>query len=547
MKRSRQHRETENLSKGDHAGYLVYALLGIVVLAICALRYRLLDFPLERDEGGFSYMAKLILQGIPPYTQAYDFKPPGLYLMYAVFLAFFGQTAGGVHTGLLVMNAGTMIMLFLLARKWLTSVGALIAVAVYGILSLGSSVLGFAAHATHFVVFWMLLGYLLLTISIENGRKSVLFLSGIALGLAVLMKQPGLMFLVPPILVTILPGSWRRFGFGESLRREGALIAGAFVPVFLAGTWLAITGAFRQFVFWTYQYGTEFGTRMSLPEALTQFTVSFPQILGNFTLAWVLAGVGLLILFADRRMKQWRFLLVLFALFSFAAVGLGFEFRSHYFVMLLPAVGIFAGYSVEALVTRFLKQQSATLARTIAFIIPAFVLGYGVVADWNYFFLGDLKALSRQKYFPNLFADSPAIADFIRSRTNETDRVAVLGSEPQILFLADRMSASGYLFMYFFMEPHENSLQMQKEMIGEVERASPKMIVYINQQFSWGTRPKSERHIFTWASEYIKNNYQLAGIVDVFSPTQVKYVWGEDAKTYPRLQSAAALVFQRPP
>ena len=42
-------------------------LLVLLAVVIC-VRIRLLDFPLERDEGEYAYAGQLILQGIPPYT-----------------------------------------------------------------------------------------------------------------------------------------------------------------------------------------------------------------------------------------------------------------------------------------------------------------------------------------------------------------------------------------------------------------------------------------------------------------------------------------------
>ena len=43
----------------------------LAVLALVAVaRLRLLNFPLERDEGEYAYAGQLMLQGIPPYELA---------------------------------------------------------------------------------------------------------------------------------------------------------------------------------------------------------------------------------------------------------------------------------------------------------------------------------------------------------------------------------------------------------------------------------------------------------------------------------------------
>jgi hypothetical protein len=98
-----------------HGGLFQWLSLLFLVLSLLVavgVRIRLLDLPLERDEGEFAYIGQLILAGIPPYQQVYDFKMPGLYLAYAAMMSVFGQTSAGIHLGLLVVNLATLAVLF---------------------------------------------------------------------------------------------------------------------------------------------------------------------------------------------------------------------------------------------------------------------------------------------------------------------------------------------------------------------------------------------------------------------------------------------------
>src|SRR5260221_5440849 len=119
---------------------------------VAAVRFRMMDMPLERDEGEYAYSGQLILQGIPPYKLAYNLKFPGIYAAYALMMLLFGQTAAGIHLGLLVVNAASIILMFFLGRRLLDLNGGLVAAATFALLSLSVSVLGLAAHASHFVV-----------------------------------------------------------------------------------------------------------------------------------------------------------------------------------------------------------------------------------------------------------------------------------------------------------------------------------------------------------------------------------------------------------
>src|SRR5882672_6184461 len=93
------------------------ALVILAVLVAATVRIRLLDVPLERDEGEYAYAGQLILQGIPPYSLAYNMKFPGTYASYAAIMSIFGQTITGIHLGLLLVNAATVILIFLLGRQ----------------------------------------------------------------------------------------------------------------------------------------------------------------------------------------------------------------------------------------------------------------------------------------------------------------------------------------------------------------------------------------------------------------------------------------------
>ena len=44
--------------------------LGLAALVVAAIRLRIADVPLERDEGEYAYFAQLLLQGVAPWAEA---------------------------------------------------------------------------------------------------------------------------------------------------------------------------------------------------------------------------------------------------------------------------------------------------------------------------------------------------------------------------------------------------------------------------------------------------------------------------------------------
>jgi hypothetical protein len=101
----------------------------------------------------------------------------------------------------------------------------------------------------------------------------------------------------------------------------------------------------------------------------------------------------------------------------------------------------------------------------------------------------------------------------VRQRTKPDDQIAVLGSEPEIYFYADRRSATGYIYTYPLMEPHKYAPQMQREMMREIEQRNPKFVIFVAVSVSWLVGPESDRGIFNWAHEYCTKNYAPVGLV----------------------------------
>ena len=60
-----------------------------------------------------------------------------------------------------------------------------------------------------------------------------------------------------------------------------------------------------------------------------------------------------------------------------------------------------------------------------------------------------------------------AVAKYLNSNTSPDDKIAVLGSEPEIFFLSHRRSASGYVCLYSLTEPQPLAPQMQKNSLTE--------------------------------------------------------------------------------
>ncbi|MGC1454185.1 MAG: hypothetical protein WA946_03240, partial [Nitrospirota bacterium] len=67
QKTPQEHRISNSENPGSLSSLKILLLLSTILLFVVIVRARLLDVPLERDEGEYAYMGQLLIQGIPPY------------------------------------------------------------------------------------------------------------------------------------------------------------------------------------------------------------------------------------------------------------------------------------------------------------------------------------------------------------------------------------------------------------------------------------------------------------------------------------------------
>jgi hypothetical protein len=600
-----------------HRAWLVMALL---LLLVGVVRFRLRDMPLERDEGEFAYVGQLLLQGIPPYQLAYSMKFPGIYGAYALVMLVFGQTAAGIHAGLLIVNLTSIILVFWLGQRLLDLNGGLVAATTFALLSSSVAVLGLAAHASHFVVLAALGGTLLLLRAVGAGSDRGLshlglcFGSGALFGVALLIKQPAILWAMFGMLYL----AWSEFGLpvrnllserrrGSPARRgrhhrarlqrraneprfavqlgeaeaplprpsplgegrEGIADSpstsprspmaqawkkglvrcacyglGLTTPLLLMCLLLWRAGVFDRFVFWTFTYANEYVALRPLFKIPTEhFRSTLGVVVGSNLVLWLLAVLGMLLLWWDERLRSRRLFLCGFAIVSLMAVCPGWYLRQHYFVFALPAVALLTAVAVNRglYLLRHDRTIELFLALAIVGLFPVGLVTTLVGSAPVWFALGPVAAC-REVYPFQMFAENAELAEFIRENSRPDARIAVLGSEPEICFYARRHSATGYIYVYPLMEPHKYAMRMQEEMIREIEAARPEFLVFVKVQYSWAMWPESQKIILDWYAEYTRANYDLVKMVkDPIEPTP------EQLRVEPGLTPGLLLLYQRKP
>src|SRR5262245_56109462 len=297
--------------------------LAIIVFGlVLAIRIRLLEIPLERDEGEYAYAGQLILQGIPPYKLAYNMKFPGTYAAYAALMASFGETIVGVHIGLLLINAASIVVIFFIGWRLFGLPAGVAAATTYGVVSLSPSVLGLAAHASQFAMLPVLGGTLLLLLDRSDQRGfGRVFASGVLFGIGVLMKQPAALFILFGATSILCNDIRRRATFKTIALRISIFGAGAIIPFGLTCLILWQAGVFERFWFWTVNYAAEYGTRIPLGAAPSIFAAMCGSVIRSGWALWILAGLGVVGGFWNKRSRGGAVFLVTLLAVSLLALS----------------------------------------------------------------------------------------------------------------------------------------------------------------------------------------------------------------------------------
>jgi hypothetical protein len=258
------------------------------------------------------------------------------------------------------------------------------------------------------------------------------------------------------------------------------------------------------------------------------------------------AGIGLGALPGSRdHPPSTRAFLLGFSLFSFLAVCPGYHFRPHHFILLLPAISLLCGVAVRSGARLLPAATAPALARSLPVLVFVGAVLYSLGQQREFLFHASPQDVARQLYFPNPFPESVVIGNYLRTNSRAEDRIAVVGSEPQVYFLSGRRSATGYIYTYGLMEFQAYAGRMQEEMIEEIESAAPEFVVFVRIAQSWLQRGESEALIFTWARAYVPAHYQRVGVVEMFPGRPTEYRWDEEARTRDPESADYLLVYRR--
>jgi len=484
------------------------AVLLASIAAFVLVRVPLLSVPLERDEGEYAYIAQRMLEGEIPYRDAFDQKPPATFFVYAAALSLFGNSVEGIHLFLYVWTAATALVLFACVRRRDGPLAAAFATLLFSLLSADPKLTGNAANTELFMLLPMVASIYCLIRALEFPASMRWWvMSGALAATACWFKQVA----VTNAVFVAAVAAWH---FARPATRDFATLSRAWIglaggaalasaPVLVG---FAAVGAWRQFADAVLWHNFRYSQSVGFIEGFDVLAHRLSEQAPSQGVCWGLAVLGLIVVRRSRNSA--RRLWLGWWIASAVGVSVGFYFRPHYFFQALPALvalaGCFLGVTGERLLVRGGVPAGLALALLISIAaVPPIVANRAILGA------NDPVAISRSIYGMNPFPESVEIGSYIRRTSEPDDRVFIVGSEPQILFHAERASATRYIFFYPLTGSFPDVLERQREVMADVYAARPLYVVWVNLRSSLMRGNGTEPHVFDESKELLAREYLL--------------------------------------
>jgi hypothetical protein len=511
---------TDDLGAAFGARWLWAAPVLVALLLSPTLLY-----PFARDQAVFTYVGKVIAEGGMPYRDAWDLKPPGIYLAYA---ALWRLSGGDAFTIMAVTRVAdvliaclTGVQLALLGSRLGSRWTGIAAAGWYAALYLQETYWGMA-QAESWANPLILLAVLALWNSEASTRIAHTALAGVALGIAACVKPTALLSVVPFLFAIAAPG-----GRIASGRRLLILLAmcGA-MSVGLVVLWLKAGGAWEAFVDIQQGFVAPY-SRLHAPDVWKRIQNVFGYTLGWSRDHWAPVALAIAGGVWSRKGPTRSLRHHVAAALGFAWLGVCIQnkYFGYHWQPVLPFLALLAAVGTGAVFERLYPLVD----RRWAVITPlawALTVAGGEFTAAAGRFVGAVPAVEWNSRFgppgkgDYSFEADRQVAEWLKEHSNPEDRVLVWGFEPAIYLLADRRCPT----RFFFNVPVAVDFTPQSwrdELLRTLKANPPEWLIVVrNDPIPWanGRTDNSESQLNDWpeVNRFVEEHYAAETQIEDF-------------------------------
>jgi len=458
---------------------LLVAILGLTFI----LRMKFWGQPFEMDEGAHAYMGWGILQGLVPYRDMYNGKPPIIYFIHSLLFLVAEPTALNIKIFASIYTLGTALAVYHVTRKIAGQKAGIAAALLFAIFSPGPKIQGGSVNSEVFMVLPYTLAAYTLVRAVETSKPKQYLLFGFWTGLAIGIKQvagANLFWIACYLLFRILRANeWQ--AVARTLKDGTWVAVGAVVSWLPFLIYFYVHEALGAFYFWqtsaSFKYVADgFRGGPNFPLIYNQMKT----VLSENGLLWILALVGIVYGWRELNKKgtlrsngehePWRrialVLLAVWPFFSFIGIAAGGRFFAHYFIQIIPPLAVLGGMGLARFVNQIHTERVHFMRRPSSLLLTGSILGSLVlflITDAPYYTKYDGMQISYRQYSTPLFSITRFIGSYLQEYTKPEDLIYVWAVNPEINFYALRKSPTPYVMHVGFenipWDPYAEVLQ----------------------------------------------------------------------------------------
>jgi dolichyl-phosphate-mannose-protein mannosyltransferase len=468
-----------------------------LLIALCAIQ--ILTFSFGRDQSIYALVGEGLLHGKMPYRDLWDFKPPGIFFVYALARGLFGRGMVAIRV---LEVAGMVASVFGFMRLAETFCGRRRAGLIGGaVAALIQAELEFW-HTAQPEVFggYLTLAALLLATSAPHPRRRVWAWlgTGLLFGLAFLFKPPlgGGAFVCGAYLAK--REQQRTDSTPRALLTMGIVGASAVLPILLCAAWFWLRGAWPA-LRWTLAEFTPGYTALGWQnrQAASMLYYALEEAFFKFS---ALAAAGVIAMAAitplHGREREGTFLVLGIIAIQLAGVAMQGKFFPYHYTASLQLIAFLAGLGLYKLWRRCVAGAGGGFGGALAFMSFVVVVttmrtaSRDLPQDYSERAMMRLRYAFRRAPYKTRDAidrDLSYVADFnlaadrdvaleVRSRTRSTDPIFVWGFEPAIYWFSERPPSSRFIYDV----PQRSEWQKdyaRRELLADLHRNVPALII----------------------------------------------------------------------
>ncbi len=470
------------------------AIVCWLVVAFASLSILLFSF--GRDQGIYGLVADVILKGGMPYRDGWDFKPPGIFLTYALAQGVFGKSMLSIRLLEVIGLVATVFGMQRLAQVFFDKPKAgLVAGAVAGLVQ-AELEFWHTAQPETFGGYLTIAALVVVTLEVSKPRRWLIpFGMGALFGLCALFKPPlgGGILVCSAYLLTREQAHAAKL---PKLVRTAVIIgAGFLTPIALTLAWIAARGAWPAF-YWTFHDFVPGYTKLNWNEAHASAWLYY-ALLESFTKFSALSAFGFIAAIAmgpiHAREREGIYLVLGIIAIQVTGIVMQGKFFPYHYAATLLMIAFLAGLGLYKLYRRCLVAGPGSILALAAFVGVAVDMRDGAPdleqGFWERTQMRMSFLLRRPPFLSRVDLDRKLsyVADYnldvdrqvaleVRSRSGSNDPVFIWGFEPSIYFLADRPLASRWTYDVPQRTPWQRGFS-RRELLKDLSVNRPKVIV----------------------------------------------------------------------